>query len=527
MKNESRIRLEELLAMLSDDSITKKEFNELDEILHDHPEARRIYCDYLAVDDRLASGEVLFTEVEQAKARTGLVIKGWLPWAAAAALVFTGVLLSHLFREQPFDSSETARSTSPENAVPADNNEGLAVLRHVVDVRWAASQRPLRHFDDLQDEWIRLEEGVVQLAFLNGAKLSLEGPAALRIISEEECFVEKGKLVVLAPAQIGHFKVNTHTSEVVDLGTEFAMVVSEDGAMDVHVLEGEVEIGIKDDDEKVVVRERLGEAEAVRFEPGQPGIAPTVFKGPAFESLRAVSLWRGQPLRIQFDCGSKYGTYQGANAPAQAAGFMDQREVFWNPVNGDQSGVFIMSDGTIAPYEIEIDYGRQEEGEFSWDRQPHLSKGAVSSTRGVFDTPLCKDYLVGGGVVGLRFRGMPQATYRVFLVGRSVLDHQKWGNFLVSKAHRAVIAAGEADWGSGEVFYHEALTDPDAAIWVNGQTHVVTDVEITDPDQYLTILTAKDRERSPKPGGGNSVISAIQIIELREHDNTNQEKGGI
>jgi len=527
MKNESRIRLEELLGMLSDDSITEKAFNELDEILRDHPDARRIYCDYLAVDDRLASGEVLFEEVERAKARTGLAIKGWLPWAAAAALVFTGVLFSHLFREQPFDSSETARSTSPENAVPAENNEGLAVLRLVGDVRWTASQRPLRHFDDLQDEWIRLEEGVVQLAFLNGAKLSLEGPAALRIISEEECFVEKGKLVVLAPAQIGHFKVNTHTSEVVDLGTEFAMVVSEDGAMDVHVLEGEVEIGIKDDDAKVVVRERLGEAEAVRLEPGQSGIVPTVFNGPAFESLRAVSLWRGQPLRIQFDCGSKYGTYQGAEAPAQAAGLMDQREVFWNPINGDQSGVFIMSDGTIAPYELEIDYGHQEKGSFSWDRQPYLSKGAVASTRGVFDTPLCKDYLVRGGVVGLRFRGMPQATYRVFLVGRSVLDHEKWGNFLVSKAHRAVISAGEANWDSGEVFYHEALSDPDAAIWVNGQTHVVTDVEITGPDQYLTILAAKDRDRSPKPSGGNSVISAIQIIELREHDNSNQEKGGI
>ena len=526
MKNESRTRLEELLGILSDDSITEKEFNELDEILRDHPEARRIYCDYLAVDDRLASGEVLFKEVEQAKARTGLAIKGWLPWATAAALVFIGVLLSHIFRGQPFDRSETARSSSPENAVPAENNEGLAVLRLVGDVRWSARQRPLRHFDELQDEWIRLEQGVVQLVFLNGAKLSLEGPAALRIISEEQCFVEKGKLVVLAPAQIGHFKVNTRTSEVVDLGTEFAMVVSEDGAVDVHVLEGEVEIGIKGADAKVVVRERLGESEAVRLDPDQPGITPTVFNGPAFESLRAVSLWREQPLRIQFDCGSKAGTYQGAEAPAQAAGLMDQREVFWNPINGDQAGVFIMSDGTIAPCKIEIDYGRQEKGVFFWDRQPHLSKGAVSSTRGVFDTPLCKDYLGGRGGVGLRLRGMPKGTYRVFLVGRSVLDHEKWGNFLVSKAYRAVIAAGESDWDSGEVFYHEVLSDPDAAIWVNGQTHVVTDVEITGPDQYLTILTAKDRERSPKPSGGSSVISAIQIIELREHDNSNQEKGG-
>ena len=108
-----------------------------------------------------------------------------------------------------------------------------------------------------------------------------------------------------------------------------------------------------------------------------------------------------------------------------------------------------------------------------------------------------------------------------------MLDHEKWGNFLVSKVHRAVIAAGEADWDSGEVFYHEALSDPNAAIWVNGQTHVVTDVKITGHDQYLTVLTAKDRERSAKPGGGNSVISAIQIIELRDHDNTNQNKSEI
>jgi hypothetical protein len=527
MPPDTKHRFLELLSLLLEEKLSDSQFKELQQVLCTDAEARRIYRDYLAVDDRLASGEVLFTELERAEVRTGVVIKGWLPWAAAVVLVFTGVLFSHLFREQPFESSETARSSSPETAVPTKNNEGLAVLSHVLDVRWAASQRPLRHFDELQNEWIRLEQGVVQLAFSNGAKLSLEGPAALRIISEEECFVEKGKLVVLAPAQIGHFKVNTRMSEVVDLGTEFAMVVSEDGTVDVHVLEGEVEIGIIGADAKIVVRERLGEAEAVRLEPGQAGIASTVFNGPAFESLRAVSLWREQPLRIQFDCGSKYGTYQGAEAPAQAAGFMDQREAFWNPINGDQSGVFIMSDGTIAPYEIEIDYGRQEEGEFSWDRQPHLSKGAVSSTRGVFDTPLCKDYLVGGGVVGLRFRGMPQGTYRVFLVGRSVLDHQKWGNFLVSKVHKAVIAAGEADWDSGEVFYHEALTDPDAAIWVNGQTHVVTDIEITGSEQYLTVLTAKDRERSAKPGGGNSVISAIQIIELRDHDNTNQKKSEI
>ena len=121
---------------------------------------------------------------------------------------------------------------------------------------------------------------------------------------------------------------------------------------------------------------------------------------------------------------------------------------------------------------------------------------------------------VEGGQVGVRLRGLPRGEYRVYLVGRGVLDHKSWGNYLVNKAYKSVVAAGDADLTSGDLLYHDPLTDPDAKSWVSGQTHVVADVGISGPDEYLTILTSKDRERSPVPGGGNGVISAIQIIQL-------------
>ncbi|MFP6865298.1 MAG: hypothetical protein VCA35_05100, partial [Roseibacillus sp.] len=62
MDRETKTLLWELLGALSDEKISEAQFEELDRILCEHPEARQIYRDYLAVDDRLASGEMLFGE---------------------------------------------------------------------------------------------------------------------------------------------------------------------------------------------------------------------------------------------------------------------------------------------------------------------------------------------------------------------------------------------------------------------------------------------------------------------------------
>lgn len=509
MSHETKNRLWELLGKLSDDEISESEFEELDRILHDDEDARQIYRDHLAVDDRLASGEMLFAEIEQSEKPAGLRIGGWRLWATAAALVIGGFLLSESLRGPAGSESDEGELVEQNSAEPA-----LASVKSIAGAVWANGQRPLEYGEALQDEWIHLEEGVIQLDFQTGAQVSLEGPAALQVVAEGECFVQQGTLVVLAPAEIGSFKVNTRNSEVVDLGTEFAVSVSESGEMVVHVLDGEVEVGIKDPDSNVISRERLVETQAAKLGPGERDLQRTAYDGPAFERLRAATLWRERPLRIQFDCGSQSGVYQGTNSPAHASDDMREHESFWNPLNGDQTGRFVMSDGEIAPYEIEIDYGRRDRREFSWDREPDVVRGVVQSTRGVFGTALGKDHLGAGGVVGVRLRGLPSGRYRVYLVARGALDHEKWGNYLVSKAYKSVIAPGDASLASGSVLYHDPLDDPDAKSWVEGQTHVVADVEISNPDEYLTILTTKDRERSPKPGGGNSVISAIQIIQL-------------
>ena len=515
MNQDIEKRLEELLAAVSEGTLTELQFEELDQILCSNVEARQIYRDYLAIDDRLASGETLYAELGKVKKKpTNLIIGGWRLWGMAAALVLGGFALSETIQRMAAPSSGSRDVAGLENAQQA--SQAFASVKSVVGAMWANGQHPFLPGQALQDEWIHLDKGVIQLQFQTGAQVSLEGPASLQVVSEGECYVKRGTLVVLAPAEIGSFKVNTRTSEVVDLGTEFAVAVSESGELVVHVLDGEVEVSVKDPNSKIVSRERLLETQAARLEPGKANLQRTDYDGPAFERLRAETIWRERPLRIQFDCGSQSGNYQGVESPAHAAGEMHEHEDYWNPLNGDQTGRFVMSDGEIAPFEIEVDYGRRDSSEFSWDIGPDVRRDIVQTTRGVFDTPLGKDHLGGGGQVGVRLRGLPKGEYRVYLVGRGVLDHKNWGNYLVSKAYKSVVAAGDSDLASGDLLHHDPLIDPDAKSWVRGQTHVVADVKISGPDEYLTILTSKDRDRSPIPGGGNSVISAIQIIQQQK-----------
>jgi hypothetical protein len=115
----------------------------------------------------------------------------------------------------------------------------------------------------------------------------------------------------------------------------------------------------------------------------------------------------------------------------------------------------------------------------------------------------------------MRLRGLPNGKYRVYVVGRTSLDHANWGNYLVEKAHVATVGLNLTGSDASPLTM-APLDDPHARTWVAGQTHVVTDVDVSGPDQYLTIITSKDRENSPTPAGGRAVILGVQILQITD-----------
>lgn len=87
---------------------------------------------------------------------------------------------------------------------------------------------------------ISLDAGYSEIQMSNGVTLLLEAPIQLDIRAHDLIILEKGKLVAKVPPQAIGFRVDTPSSEIIDLGTEFAVDVNEIGESQVHVLEGEV-----------------------------------------------------------------------------------------------------------------------------------------------------------------------------------------------------------------------------------------------------------------------------------------------
>ncbi|MER2490812.1 LamG-like jellyroll fold domain-containing protein [Catenovulum sediminis] len=87
---------------------------------------------------------------------------------------------------------------------------------------------------------ISLDAGYSEIKMGNGVILLLEAPIRLDIRSQDLVILEKGKLVAKVPPQAIGFRVDTPSSEIIDLGTEFAVDVNDRGDSQVHVLEGEV-----------------------------------------------------------------------------------------------------------------------------------------------------------------------------------------------------------------------------------------------------------------------------------------------
>ena len=116
----------------------------------------------------------------------------------------------------------------------------VAVLTRSVEARWAARTGPLRVGSALEPGWLHLESGMAQVVFYSGARLVMEGPAELKLISANEAVCPVGRLLAEVSPPARGFRVRTDQMNVVDLGTAFGIDASA-ARTEVHVFKGKVE----------------------------------------------------------------------------------------------------------------------------------------------------------------------------------------------------------------------------------------------------------------------------------------------
>ena len=145
-------------------------------------------------------------------------------------------------------------SSPPEATAPAGN---VAWLVNAQDCRWAdPGETPGR--DMTVGKFLRLESGLAEVEFDRGARVIMQGPATLELLSGNMARLLRGAMTARVPVAAHGFTVFSPQGKIVDLGTEFGLAVDEGGTTSVRVFAGELTAAVG-----------RGEQDPVRLSQGQ------------------------------------------------------------------------------------------------------------------------------------------------------------------------------------------------------------------------------------------------------------------
>jgi len=239
---------DDVVAAVCHGTATEAEMSALNELLRSNPDARDEYLMRVEVHSRLASEPDLFPQVTDAAAPSRVPETGFsesrnvfhakprmqkstrtrgrlLALAACLALIAAGT------RGLWVRGVAAGKGTT---------SNAIAMLTRSVDAQWGRSTQPLRPGSALGPERLRLESGLAQVVFYSGARVVMEGPAELQLISPSEAFCPAGRLLAEVPGPARGFRLKTTQLDVVDFGTSFGIDAMH-GRTELDVFKGKVE----------------------------------------------------------------------------------------------------------------------------------------------------------------------------------------------------------------------------------------------------------------------------------------------
>lgn len=260
---QSEAEFQRLLSRLADGSLDRDEAERLESLLLDQPERQSRYLELMCLDASLvelgeASKAVSPFQMNDSQANKSIPWSVWgLTVCAIACLVLAAVLFVSAGREH---QNQLAKQDAPAalpgieqatktSAEPELYSHAKIIAGHRAVFRGSHSSTLTGSRLKFAENYMLLD-GMVKIQFASGAEVILSAPALFQVVQEEELVVNLGSCSVYAPEGAEGFKVSTPTSNVVDLGTRFSVEVSEDGASNVAVVDGEAEVSSLSDPQK-------------------------------------------------------------------------------------------------------------------------------------------------------------------------------------------------------------------------------------------------------------------------------------
>lgn len=212
-------------------SITESEFVELEMLLRNDANFRKVFLEYRGLESALRSaydsGALGFSENTEQKVLNKRTITT-LAFIKIAALGLMALGLLYLV---------TPKSSVME--LPKQDL-GVAVFMKALDAKF----QDINYIegDTIEPGRLKLLQGHIELEFYSGASVVLEGPAELEIRSRNGGVLHRGKLRANVPEHAHGFTITSEDVQLVDLGTSFGMSVVEGQGTEVQVFDGKVEL---------------------------------------------------------------------------------------------------------------------------------------------------------------------------------------------------------------------------------------------------------------------------------------------
>ncbi len=229
MNDRQRKDLDGLITALLEGEISSAQSEALNQLLRTDWECRRHYLEAMDLHSGLLQSGGLSSGNVRAQPTRRKKFPRWFPATAAALLILTSILA--------FLAGGKRGTVTPSSAVveKEETGAGCAVVSQVHgDTGLEAGQL-------LTPGPLHIGGGLVRIEFFSGATALLEGEAELNIVSAWAADLEKGRIRVSVPPPAEGFRINTPGMDLVDIGTEFAVLAGGPEGAEVHVFEGEVE----------------------------------------------------------------------------------------------------------------------------------------------------------------------------------------------------------------------------------------------------------------------------------------------
>jgi len=273
---------------------TADEVQRLEIILRASPEFRRRFLEHLNVDGALAEfanraegAAELLTTPRPTTPDPARPLPRNTHWLAIAASVTAavGIAVWGLYQRTELPSSAGTRLEIVASYGGNDYSSGQV----------------------LSDTRLSIGQGWLSLQLDTGPILELSAPADIEILNGMHVRVHRGDVTIDVGDQTDGFIIDTATARVLDLGTRFAVSVDPNGATDVVVLDGEIEVS-----------EPPGTLPTSRYASLLAGEALTISASNAVQRLTAVTM---TPRVARLGRGGSLGVVTGISDDATSPGY--------------------------------------------------------------------------------------------------------------------------------------------------------------------------------------------------------------